>query len=186
MFRLGRFVLLLAALLMFAAPGLHADQKDPALDGLFGRLKLAANDAEAEEIATSIWQIWLSSGQALVDNAMTRGVVAMHNGAYETALKYFEDITNLAPDMAEGWNKKATVLYLMGRYPESVVAIERTLNLEPRHFGALGGLGLIYMETGQKKAAIQVMEKALKINPHMAPIEAHLKALKAEVQGKGI
>ena len=186
MFRLVRIAAVAAVVLLVAAPGLRADQTDPALNGLFDRLKMADNVDDAQEVADKIWQIWLESGKELVDSAMVHGIVAMHNGAYDTALKYFEDVTSLDPKMAEGWNKKATVLYLMGRYPESILAIERTLTLEPRHFGALSGLGLIYMQTGKKKAAIAVMEKALKINPFMPPIQADLRELKAEVEGKGI
>ena len=190
MFRFLRIACALAAVVsvvLAAVPSdLRADQTDPALTPLFDHLKTAANEEEAQVITEQIWHIWLNSGQELVDSAMGRGIVAMHNGAYDTALKDFEDVTSLAPDMAEGWNKKATVLYLMGRFPESVVAIERTLKLEPRHFGALSGLGMIYLETGQKKAAIAVLEKALAINPFMVSVKAHLRALKQEVDGRGI
>lgn len=180
------YALLLAALLLVATPSARADQNDPNLDALFDGLAGAKNALEAEAFEQRIWQVWVNSGQALVDNAMERGLTAMNNGAYDTSLKYFNDVVHLAPKMAEGWNKRATVYYLMGKYPESVLDIQRTLELEPRHFGALSGLGMIYMEMGQKKAAIRAMQKALAINPHMDAIRQQMNELQAEVQGKPI
>jgi len=179
-------VMLVAALLLGTAGPTRADQNDPTLDALFQGLAGAKNALEAEEFEQRIWQVWVNSGQAIVDNAMERGLTAMNNGAYATSLKYFNDVVSLAPGLAEGWNKRATVFYLLGRYPESVRDIQRTLELEPRHFGALSGLGMIYMEMGQKKAAIRAMQKALAINPHMEALRHQLNELQAEVQGKPI
>ena len=175
---------LLTALISMSPAG--ADQNDPALDPLFDALAAAKNADEANQIEKRIWQAWTISGQALVDNAMERAVIAMHKGAHDTALKYLNDVISLAPNHAEGWNKRATVFYLMGQYPQSVVDIHRTLELEPRHFGALSGLGLIYMEMGRKKAAIRAMEKALAINPHMEALKSQLQDLKTQVSGKPI
>ena len=175
---------LLAAAL--AVPQARADQTDPVLDALFEALTATKNPEEAHQIETRIWQTWAVTGQELVDSAMARGVIAMNRGAFGTSLKYFNDVVRLAPDHAEGWNKRATVHFLMGKFSESVVDIQRTLELEPRHFGALSGLGIIYSELGQKKAAIRAMEKALTINPHMEAIRAQLRELKTKVGGKPI
>jgi len=169
-----------------AVPQARADQTDPVLDSLFEALTATKNPEEAHQIETRIWQTWAVTGQELVDSAMARGVIAMNKGAYDTSLKYFNDVISLAPQHAEGWNKRATVNFLMGKYPESVLDIQRTLELEPRHFGALSGLGLIYAEMGRKKAAIRAMEKALAINPHMDAIRGQLQDLKTEVSGKPI
>ncbi len=177
---------LVAGALWAAAPGVRADQTDPVLDALFAALTATKNPAEAAEIEKRIWQTWAVTGQELVDSAMARGVIAMNKGAFETALKYFNDVLSLAPEHAEGWNKRATVYFLLGNYPESVLDIQRTLELEPRHFGALSGLGLIYAEMGKKKAAIGAMEQALEINPHLDAIKVQLEELKTEVSGKPI
>ena len=184
--RLCPAFLLSALLLAAAAAPARADQNDPNLDALFEGLASARSAEEAEAFEHRIWRVWINSGQALVDNAMERGLTAMQNGAYDTSLKYFNDVISLAPKLAEGWNKRATVYYMMGRYPESVLDIQRTLELEPRHFGALSGLGLIYMEMGQKKAAIRAMEKALAIHPHMEAIRQQLQELRTAVSGKPI
>lgn len=167
-------------------PQARADQNDPVLDALFDALAATKSPAEAHQIETRIWQTWAVTGQELVDSAMARGVIAMNKGAYDTSLKYFNDVISLAPKHAEAWNKRATVNFLLGKYPESVLDIQRTLELEPRHFGALSGLGLIYAEMGRKKAAIRAMEKALAINPHMDAIRTQLQDLKTAVSGKPI
>lgn len=180
----GLPALVLAVMLGISPAG--AGQNDPVLDALFDALTQAKGPDEAHQIETRIWQTWAVSGQELVDSAMARGVIAMNKGAFDTSLKYFNDVISLAPEHAEGWNKRATVYYLKGQYPESVLDIHRTLELEPRHFGALSGLGLIYKEMGRKKAAIRAMEKALAINPHMDAIKSQLDDLKTEVSGKPI
>lgn len=163
-----------------------ADQKDPKLGPMLERLATTKSSAEAEVLESQIWQTWVFRGEELVDSAMARGVIAMNRGAYGASLKYFNDVVRLAPDHAEGWNKRATVHFLMGNFSESVVDIQRTLELEPRHFGALSGLGIIYMEMGRKKAAIRAMEQALTINPHMDAIKAQLRELKTSVGGEPI
>jgi tetratricopeptide (TPR) repeat protein len=176
----------LAVAIAVAVPQARADEKDQVLDALFEALLAAKNAEQAGEIEKRIWQTWTVTGQALVDNAMERAVIAMNKGAHETALKYLNDVISLAPEHAEAWNKRATVYFLMDRYSESVLDIQRTLELEPRHFGALSGLGLIYAEMGRKKAAIRAMEKALAINPHMETIRSQLQDLKTQVSGKPI
>ncbi|MEK9671745.1 MAG: tetratricopeptide repeat protein [Rhodospirillaceae bacterium] len=181
-----RRLVLIAVVAAFAAGPARADQNDPNLDQLFDRLYQTKNTAEAQAIEGQIWQIWVLSGQELVNSAMARGVIAMNRGAFDASLKYFNDVVRLSPQHAEGWNKRATVHFMMGNYPESVVDIQRTLKLEPRHFGALSGLGIIYSEMGKKKAAIRAWEKALAINPLMDTIKGQLEELKTAVDGKPI
>ena len=171
---------------MLAGGAAKADQKDPVLDALFAALTATENAEEAQAIERRIWQTWTITGQELVDNAMARGVIALNKGAFETAVKYFNDVISLSPEHAEAWNKRATAYYMMGRYPDAVLDIQRTLELEPRHFGALSGLGLIYADMGRDKDAIRVMEKALAINPHMDTIRSQVEELQAKVSGKPI
>lgn len=177
------FVLLTAAVVTIG-PG-RADQTNPALDGLFERLQTTADAAEAQAIEGQIWEIWVRRGEEIVDQAMARGIIAMGSGAFDVSLQFFDDVVRLAPDHAEAWNKRATVHYLRGDFNSSVADIQRTLELEPRHFGALSGLGLIYAELGREKAALKAMERALAIHPHLG-IKERIEDLRARVEGKGI
>ena len=91
-----------------------------------------------------------------------------------------------APDFAEAWNKRATVHYLMGNFEASVADIRRTLALEPRHFGALSGMGLIYDAIGNQTAAMKVWEKALEIHPHLPGMKARIQELRAKAKGRAL
>ncbi|MFQ5765594.1 MAG: tetratricopeptide repeat protein [Rhodospirillales bacterium] len=178
--RPGLFAVALAVAVL-ALPALSAaDQKDPALDGLFQRLKLTADPGVAQVIEEAIWRIWTRNGAHGVDVVMASGIEAMNAGALEDALARFDDVVRRAPDFAEGWNKRATVHYLMGNFTASVADIRRTLALEPRHFGALSGMGLIFDAIGNHPAALKVWEKALQINPHMPSIVERVRQLRTQ------
>ncbi|MFQ5902310.1 MAG: tetratricopeptide repeat protein [Candidatus Binatia bacterium] len=105
---------------------------------------------------------------------------------YEEALVSFNKVVEADPDFAEGWNKRATVYYLMGEFVASVRDIERTLTLEPRHFGALSGLGLIYLALGEDRLALEAFEAALKVNPHLPGAQAHAEEVRWRLRGKRI
>jgi len=166
-------------------PG-QADQTDPKLNLLFSRLQASHSYSEAAPIEQTIWQIWSVRGDPQVDRAMAYGIAAMNVGGYGKAISLFSQIINRTPDYAEAWNKRATVNYLMARYDESVRDIEKTLMLEPRHFGALSGLGLIYVATGNLKAAAKVWRKALNINPFMPGIKDKLADIERDLRGQKI
>lgn len=176
---------LAAALLLLAPFPVAADQRDPRLDGLFARLHATKDVAEARALEQLIWSIWTESGDAKVDAEMQTGLVLMQQGDGPGALEVFERMVVAAPGFAEAWNKRATLYYFLGRYEDSIGDVQRTLALEPRHFGALSGLGLIYLETGRPALAIEWMEKALSANPHLWILAEKLKQLRAE-QGKAI
>jgi len=110
-------------------------------------------------------------------------MTAMAGGDHETALDAFDNLVDLAPDFAEAWNKRATVYYLMGRLDESVNDIQQTLELEPRHFGALSGLALIYDAVENPEAAIRSLEAALEINPHLEDSQVRIDQLREKVKG---
>ncbi len=169
-----------------AATLTRADQTDPKLEELFGRLKTSASYQEATAIEQAIWQIWTVRGVRDVDQAMAYGIAAMNMGALRTSVASFNRVIKLAPDFAEGWNKRATVYYMMGRFEESVSDIQQTLLLEPRHFGALSGMGLIYDNMGRLPAAAKVWERALKIHPQMPGIRERVEEIKREEKGKPI
>lgn len=175
---LRRLAGILVALLLLAPAGLAAGQKDSRLDGLFEKLKAAADPAEAQVVELMIWQIWTEAGNAATDSLMQLGLAAMQSGDLGGALSLFDAVTSRAPDFAEGWNKRATVLYMMGAFDKSAEDVARVLALEPRHFGALSGLGLINVQRKREDAAITAFEQALKVNPHMPGVRQNLEELR--------
>jgi tetratricopeptide (TPR) repeat protein len=181
--RIGAFIF--ALVLVLCGPA-DADQKDPRLDKLFQQLKTAANTEESQPIEERIWQIWMESGDQNVDALMAIGVASMNDGDYAQALRAFGRGVDLAPGFAEGWNKRATVLYLMGHYEDSIKDIGKTLALEPRHFGALSGLGLCNAQLEKQKEALDAFEKALAINPNMPGIKLDAEEMKKQLGNKSI
>ena len=110
----------------------------------------------------------------------------MGEGRNEEALSAFTRATEAQSDFAEAWNKRATVNYLLGRFQDSVLDIQKTLSLEPRHFGALSGLGLINLAMGHDREALKAFEAALKIHPFMPGAKTHIRELREKIHGKGI
>jgi tetratricopeptide (TPR) repeat protein len=164
---------------LWALPAL-ADQTDRRLDRLFDRLRQTDDRAEATIIQNRIWQLWFESDSEDVDLLMRAGEIAMNHGRHKEALRAFDRVVELAPEFAEGWNRRATLHYLMGNYDASVADVERTLALEPRHFGALSGLGLINMRLGYTDQAVRAFRKALEVNPHLPGAKANIEQLLGE------
>ena len=181
-------VALSAAVLALAlhAADLRADQKDPRLDDLFAKLKSATGYLVGRTIEQQIWAIWLESDNAEVTKLMGDGIEAMGSQDYKTALTDFTKITELAPDFAEGWNKRATVLWLVGDYQGSLADVDKTLKLEPRHFGALSGLGMIDADLNREEDAIAAFERALAVNPNMPGVVERIEKLKQQLKDKQI
>ncbi|HSE79923.1 MAG TPA: tetratricopeptide repeat protein [Alphaproteobacteria bacterium] len=166
-------------------PGAAADQNDARLDGLFERLKSTEQPQEAQLVEFVIWQIWTEANDPATDTLMGLGLQAMQAGNLAGALELFDAVTTRNPDFAEGWNKRATVLYLLGAYDESAKDVDKTLKLEPRHFGALSGLGLINMALERDEEAVAAFEAALKIHPNLPGVKANLETLKQRARKKG-
>ncbi|HET6522704.1 MAG TPA: tetratricopeptide repeat protein [Geminicoccaceae bacterium] len=167
-----------------ASPAARADQTDARLDGLFQRLKATAEEVEADAIEARIWQIWVRTEETESARLMREGILAMSRQAYADALARFDVLVEHAPAFAEAWNKRATVYYLVGDYAASVGDIMRTLELEPRHFGALSGLGLIYLELDEPAAALRSFEAALAINPHLEGARSRIDELRRRLSGR--
>ena len=158
------------------------DQNDARLDDLFARLASAKSAREAAPVEVAIWSAWLDLDHPDAAPWLARGMQAMSARRLAEALAAFDRVVELAPDYAEGWNKRATVHYLLGNYPESLHDIEKTLNLEPRHFGALSGRGLVLLELDQLKGALESFQSALKIYPKAAGASHNAEALRREIQ----
>jgi len=161
--------------LLLLSVSADADQNDVRLAKLFRSLGATESESKASVFESKIWRIWMEHYDPEVENAMFQGVEAMKLQQFEQAFGHFSLLINLAPDFAEGWNKRATVLYLMGRFKESEADVMRALELEPRHFGALSGQGLIRIALHDWTGAIYFLESALKINPHMYGVIMNLK-----------
>ncbi len=168
-----------------AAPA-YADQNDNRLDTLFGRLQQTESLGEAAAIVQQIWVVWIEYEDEDTHEAMLRGVDAMAGADYDAALAIFDDVVRRYPAFAEAWNKRATVYYLMGRLEESMSDVAVTLDLEPRHFGALSGKGLIMMAKGDFARAIEAFEHALETNPHMPGIRMRIEQLREELDKNAI
>lgn len=157
--------LLLAALALGA--GAHADQTHPRLDELFDRLQSTDDPQRAQRITARIWRLWRRFDDPEIAESMERGSRLLTTHRYDEAEAVYTRVIERAPDFAEAWNRRATTRYLAGDYAGAAADIRRTLVLEPRHFGALSGLGLVFMELEHYRAAIDAFQRALEINPHM-------------------
>ena len=177
-----------AAFLILVASTGHswADQKDPRLDKLFVELQEPNNPQKARLIERSIWNIWVASDSPTLELLMNRVIMRMGNQEFGEALHLLDAIVTISPDYAEGWNKRATVYYLLGRYEDSISDVQKTLDLEPRHFGALSGLGLIYNRLDEDAAALDAFERALKVNPHLSQAKQEVKRLRGRIKGRRI
>jgi tetratricopeptide (TPR) repeat protein len=155
-----------------------ADQTDTRLDGLFAQLETAESAGAAHPIEAQIWGIWMQSGVDRIDSLMKIGVTALNATDYNGAVEAFSRVVALAPNFAEGWNKRATALYLMGRTTESMQDIDRVMALEPRHFGALSGLGLCNARLGKDQAALEAFERAAAVDPRADGIRMNIEETK--------
>lgn len=167
-----------------AAPIIPDDETPEArLDRLFGALANAEGDA-ADRIADEITSIWAKSGSASMDLLLQRARAATGKKVYHQARAHVSALTRLAPDFAEGWNASATLYFIQEDYWQSVEHIQKTLELEPRHFGALAGLALILERTDRDEAALRTWEKVKALFPGMERAQEAIDRLKPEVDGK--
>ncbi|MCR9219737.1 MAG: tetratricopeptide repeat protein [Alphaproteobacteria bacterium] len=181
-------MLAIAALLAVAAPApASADQADPRLDDLFRTLQGGElSFGEARGIETRIWGIWLETESAAAEVLLRDGMDAMRDFDLDRAEESFSALVALSPDFAEGWNKRATIRYHVGDYQGSIADIKRTLSLEPRHFGAMAGLGLVYDALGEPEPAVEAFERALELNPYMPGIAQRLDRMKQQLEDRRI
>ncbi|WP_431854835.1 tetratricopeptide repeat protein [Azospirillum sp.] len=175
----------LAGSLAFATPA-AARQDDTRLGDLFNQLRAAPTDSAADAIEDQIWTIWLDHPGREVLTLMRAGVQLLHKDDFAGAVALFGRITTMAPDYAEGWNKRANAHYLLGDYPAAVADIRKTLSLEPRHFAALAGLGLVYLAIEEPAGALKAFEAALAINPHMTGIREQVDKLRKQLAGAAL
>lgn len=175
---------LLSLLAFVLAPGTLVAQA-AALDELFEALR--EPDAPGwEAIEDRIWDTWSDSGSAALDLLLDRGREAINDGEHAAAIEHLTALVENAPDFAEGWNARATAFFHADLYGPALSDIARVLALEPRHFGAIAGLGRILEETGALDAALAAYLAAVAIHPHRPDLREAAERLEAELQGKSI
>lgn len=155
------------------------------LDGLFAQL-LTADEAASQRVEADIWLEWSKSGSPAMDLLLQRGRDAMANGQPEIAIEHLTALIDHAPDFAEGWNARATAYYQTGDFGPSIADIGQVLTLNPRHFGALSGLGSIFEELGKPAQALEVYKAALAIHPHASGVNEAVQRLEAQLQGSDL
>ena len=149
----------LAGVRRLAEIGTQADA-----DALLGTVGDADERARVVTVA-AVWQIWSRSGDAAVDKLFAQGVGQMEAAQFNEALHTFHRIVRRKPAFAEGWNKRATVYFLLGRYQESLKDCDEVLKRNPKHFGALSGAGQIHLQLGNARSALEYFRRALEVNP---------------------
>ena len=156
------------------------------LDFLFGALKAAPDEASAKHVEARIWAMWMQTPSDTAALLMTRAKTAMDAQNIDVALKLLDSVVKLRPDYVEAWNRRATLYYLKNDYRHSLEDIQQVLVREPRHFGALAGLGMIMQDIGDDKRALDAFRKALAVNPHLEKVPELVKTLTEKVEGRDI
>ncbi len=173
------------ALSLLSAPAL-AEQGDGRLDSLFGDLLGTSDQVAAEAVQDRIWDIWLEHPKEDIVLLMREGVQNLNADHYAEALAAFDAVIARDPNYAEGWDKRANAEYLLGNYDNAVRDIGRALALEPRHFGALAGLGLVYLAIDEPAGALRAFNAALAINPHLDGVRQQATKIRQQMAGSAL
>jgi tetratricopeptide (TPR) repeat protein len=167
-------------------PRAERGEQTYSLDMLFGALKIAPDLASAKAIEGRIWAVWIASGSDTCNLLMSRVKDATDDKDYDLAIKLLDAIIAIKPGYVEAWNRRATVYYLKQDYAHSIADIAEVLAREPRHFGALSGLGMMLQEIGDDKDALDAYRKALAIDPHLENVPDVVRTLTDKVEGRNI
>ncbi|GJM13442.1 MAG: hypothetical protein DHS20C12_18450 [Pseudohongiella sp.] len=159
-----------------------ADQTDGRLVDLFATLQETENARAIQVTESQIWEIWLQHANADVEQLMVVGTQRMNARRYAEAMVVFNRLTESFPDYAEGWNKRATLHYVLGNLDESISDIEKTLALEPRHFGALSGLGMVYIQREELSKAKQAFEDLIEVHPNSPNAKQNLELVEEQLR----
>ena len=180
-----RTLALIAAILAAPCGTLSAADPPTRADALLDRLQTTADAAEAQRLEQQIWTIWLDYGGAdeLVPQLMRRGSTALLSRDYAVAEAAFSALVDRAPDFAEAWDRRAVTRFLRGDCAGALRDIDRTLTLQPRHFGALFGLGLCRTVQGDHQAALNAFERVLALDPHYAPAQSQAALMRKFLAG---
>ena len=156
------------------------------LSNLYQQLAGAQDKQDADFISATIQRLWLKSGSETVDILMSRAIHMVQEEDLDLALEILDAVVEIAPKFSEGWNQRATVHFLKRDYEDSLGDLRRVLAIDPHHFKAVNGLGLILQELGEKSAALKAYRKALQLNPFLSETQRAIKELQRDVEGQGI
>jgi tetratricopeptide (TPR) repeat protein len=166
-------------------PNGAADRKDILVD-LYKRLKGSKDADSAGQVSAAIEKVWLLSGSATVDLLMKRVSILMNGKQLDTALQILNSIIEIAPGYSEGWNLRAVVYFAKKEFDNSLESLRHALALDPSHYKAIQGLGLLMKELGDKKAALKAFRHALSVHPHLEELRQTERELSREVEGQSI
>lgn len=178
-----------------AAPPPAAEKAEPpkprmtreeALDDLFGRLKSSKDEDEAKGIAGAIERVFMQSGSDSADLLMGRAMRALHSEKKDVAERLLDSVIAVEPDWAEAWNKRATIRFLNEDYYGAMADIAEVLKREPRHFGALAGMGFMLERMDRKAAALRVLRRAAEVHPQLETVRRMVEKLTLDVDGRAI
>jgi len=173
------------------APPREGAPQEPAdethnIDFLFEALKVAPDEQSARLVEGRIWALWLASGSDTADLLMSRVKAAVDQKDTDLAIRLLDAIIELKPDFTEAWNRRATLYFQKRDYDRAMRDIAQVLIREPRHFGALTGLGMILEDVGRDEQALAVFSRALEVDPHLERVPEIVKELRAKVRGREI
>jgi tetratricopeptide (TPR) repeat protein len=149
------------------------------LDTLFAKLQTATDPMAVQSLETAIWEQWIMVPDRAQRELMVRGIAEMQQRQLRESVETFSKLIEMAPELSEAWNKRATAYWLLGEFQASLSDICETVKREPRHFGAYSGLGMIRAEMGENARAVAAFELARRYNPHIAGIDDEIARLKA-------
>ncbi|MDG2251210.1 MAG: tetratricopeptide repeat protein [Gammaproteobacteria bacterium] len=168
--------------LLFLPVSVIADQSDERLDELFATLLISTDLTTIRSTENQIWEIWFNHANEDVEQLVQMGVTRMNYNRYAEAMLIFTQLIENFPDYAEGWNRRATLHYILGNLDESVADIEKVLELEPRHFGALSGLGLVFLQQKQLSKAKQAFENLVDLHPNSPNAQENLRRVTEDIR----
>jgi tetratricopeptide (TPR) repeat protein len=172
--------MMLLGVMLTAAALAQTKESTFMLDTLFAKLQTATDPMAIQTLEQAIWEQWTMAPDPEQRELMLRGIAEMQQQELQSALKTFSRLIEIAPQLSEAWNKRATVYWLLGDFRASISDICETVKREPRHFGAYSGLGMIRAQMNEPARAVAAFELARKYNPHIVGIDAEIERLKAE------
>lgn len=167
--------------MLLSVASVSADSRTERLNSLFSDLAIEDMPVNAQMLEREIWEVWMDSGDDKVNFELSIGVTAMNEGFMDDAINQFSKVTEMAADFAEGWNKRATAYYFKDEFEKSLLDIQKTLELEPRHFGAISGMGLIFLELGNERAALRAFEEVLRLYPTSPSARSQVETLRRKL-----
>ena len=162
------------------------DQTDQRLVPLFEALQSSRDQKVLQEAEAAIWNLWFESGAAEVDALMQQAALLVRSGELAAAEVIYSEVIATLPGFSEGWNRRATVRFYRRNFEGSLADIEQTLRLEPRHFGAIWGLGMILGSRRDFQRAIRAFERLLEIRPNAADAPRRIELLKQEMAREAV